>query len=576
MRYTCANCDHSFETEDDKPRCPQCLRRHGLIAEDGESKHKADRGKKGAKGRDASSKADTVQGAPQNADRRRLIIIVAMAVVLVGGGVGAYFGLREKPVDGGPKNVALGPVSAKTLRAVARRRGTPVNRIYFQADQAIRTAGRRHARNRDGSKVAAALLKEVRQTLGAKGMRIRRTGRTKHGALRTASQVYAAIRAKDIFTVYSYELASLYLALIRAAGLHAVMAEIYRHSDLKGPADPLGHIGHFGVAIYAKASFKGRPVMVVDPARGTLNAAKEYEVLTDLRALAHGLALEALQLAEKQSEAATAIERMDAALRLAPESATLLAAKGMLLLKSGGVDPALNAFLAARSIREDAPRYLLVATCYTQKDAARGVMNRALSNMDEAINRDPGYALAYVMKADLLLRQGKVDLASLQLDKAQEIDAKLVEAVQARALILLASGKKSAGVALLRKAVKLDPLDDQARFQLWRVLLQLEKTEEAKAAAKDWLAMLPSESRPPARQLMERFMTMFEKYKAKAAPLPPGAGSGPGPGPGGDPYKLKMPGQTGPGPGTPGGTSPGPGAPGGTSPFPDQDKKLQL
>ena len=565
MRYNCANCDHSFDTDDKRPRCPQCLRRHGLIAEDGKGRSKASKGagggNKGGKDKDVESKDAAAQDGPGAGTSRRVVIAAAVGVLVVGGAVGAYFGLRNKPADNGPKNVTLGPVSAMTLRAVARRRGTPVTTVHFEADKAIRAAGRRHARNRDGAKVATALLKEVRQSLGAKGMTIRRPGRTKHGSLRAAAPLYAAIRAKEIITVYSYELASLYLALARAAGLHAVMAEIYRHADRKGPADPLGHVGHFGVAIYAKASFKGRPAMVVDPARGTLNAAKEYEVFTDLRALAHGLALEALQLAENQSEAAAAIERMDAALRLAPRSATLLAAKGMFLLKSGGVDPALNAFLGARSIREDAPRYLLVAMCYTQKDAAKGVMNRALSNMDQAINRDPGYALAYVMKADLLLRQGKVDLASSQLDKAQEIDPTLLEAIQARALILLAAGKKGAGVALLRKAVKLDPLDDQARFQLWRVLLQLEQKDEAAAAAKDWLAMLPTASRPQAVQLMERFQTMFNKYKAKAAPVP-GGGT-----PGDDPYKLKMPGQTGPG---------GPGAPGGTSPFPGQDKKLQL
>jgi tetratricopeptide (TPR) repeat protein len=570
MRYTCANCDHSFDTQDDKPRCPQCLRRHGLLAEDGKSKASKDKKSKGTGGEEGASGADSVRDVLRDRERRRLIISAVVAVVLVGGGVAAYFGLRSKPVDEGPKNVALGPVSAKTLRAVARRRGTPVATIYFQADKAIIAAGRRYGRNSDGSKVAAALLKEVRRTLGPKGLRIRRPGRTKHGGLHSASQIFAAIASKDVITVYSYELASLYLALARAAGLHAVMAELYRHSDRKGPADPLGHVGHFGVAIYAKAKFVGRPVMVVDPARGTLNAAKEYEVLTDLRALAHGLALEALQLAEKQSEAARAIEGMEAALRLAPQSATLQAAKGMLLLKSGGVDPALNAFLAARSIREDAPRYLLVAMAYTQKDAAKGVMNRALSNMDQAISRDPSYALAYVMKADLLLRKGKVDLASAQLDRAQEIDANLVEALQARGLIMLASGKKGPGVALLRKAVKMDPLDDQARFQLWRVLLQLDQADEAKTAAKDWLAMLPSANRPQARQLMERFLKMFKQYKAKAPPVAPGAG--PGARPGEDPYKLKMPGQTSPGPGA--GASPG--APGGTSPFPNQDKKLQL
>ncbi len=484
------------------------------------------------------------------------LMVGLVVLLLVGGAVTLYLLLRRSPVDEGPRDVGLGPVPSKVLRAVARRRGAPVGKIYCEADEAIRAVGRRYARHRDGGKVAHMLLKEVRGSLGPKGMQVRRPGRTKHGQVLTASELFSRIRSKARPTVYSYELACLYLALARASGLHAVMAEIHSHSDKKGPADPLGHVGHFGVAIYTTGSFSGRPAVLVDPARGTTNTAKEYDVITDLRTQAHGMALEALHLSERQGEAASAIERMDAALRLAPRSATLLAAKGMLLLKSGGVAPALDSFLAARSIREDAPRFLLVAMCYTQKDAAKGDLSRASSNMDQAINKDPGYALAYVMKADLLLRQGKVALATSQLDKAQEIEPKLVEALQARALILLASGKPDPAVALLRKAVKQDPVDDQARFQLWRVLLQLEREDEAKEAAKGWLAALPKGSRAQATQLMKRFETMFEKYKKKAQPLPPGGGE--------DPLKLKMPG------------SPGPGAPGLPGPFPSQDKKLHL
>jgi tetratricopeptide (TPR) repeat protein len=268
------------------------------------------------------------------------------------------------------------------------------------------------------------------------------------------------------------------------------------------------------------------------------------------------MALHGMQQSEVRTEMAAAIETVDAALRLAPRAATILGAKGMFLLKSGGVAPAMDAFRAARGVREDAPRYLLVALGYQLQDQAKGVLGRAMADMDQAISRDPDYALAYVLKANLLLSQGKVDAATTQLDKAQALDPKSPEALQARALIFLSAQKTSQGIALLRRAVQIDPLDDQARFQLWRSLVMVEQEEEAGKAAKQWLAMLPSAKRAEVSQMMVQFKERFKKYKAQQAPTAPG----------GDPFKLKMPGQGGTGaPGTPG-----------TSPFPGQDKQLQL
>ncbi|MFH2009757.1 MAG: tetratricopeptide repeat protein [bacterium] len=541
MQYTCANCEHTFESGDEKPRCPQCLRRHGLLAEDANSKRAE--GRASASGEGATS-------------RRRLLLGAGIVVLLLGAGVGAYYLLRPKPVDNGPRNVAMGPVSTGTLRDVARRRGAPITTVYHTADDAIRALGRTLGREPDGGKVAAAILAAIRRSLGPKGITVRRPGRPKPGAVLTASQLYGAMREKQAVTVYSYELACLYLAVARAAGLHAVLAEIYRHTDRKGPADPWGHIGYFGVAIYKSAGYSGRPAMVVDPARGTLNAAKEFEVLSDLQAVAHGMSLQAISMAEEQTDVAHAVEKLDASLRLAPRSATLLAAKGMFLMKSGGVAPALDAFRSARSVREDAPRYLLVALGHLAKEQAKGGLERAMSSLDQAISRDPGYAVAYVMKADILLKQLRIDEASAQLDKAQELEPELIEALLARAMILIVTKKVEQGIALLKKSVRLDPLDEQARFQLWRMLYQLDRLEEAKEAAKGWLASLSQARRAKVTQLMEQFREAFKAYKARQAPTAPG----------GDPYKLKMPGQGGGGfPGSPG-----------TSPFPGQDKDLQL
>jgi hypothetical protein len=37
MRYRCVHCDLRFEIQDEKPRCPRCLRRSGLDRQEGEA-----------------------------------------------------------------------------------------------------------------------------------------------------------------------------------------------------------------------------------------------------------------------------------------------------------------------------------------------------------------------------------------------------------------------------------------------------------------------------------------------------------------------------------------------------------
>ena len=562
MQYTCANCEHVFESNDKKPRCPQCLRRHGLISDDAP----AAAGKGGAgKGGAATGGAAGGAAAPSSAglfwaERGRLVVLGVLFVVVTAGVI-LFLVSRRKKVDNGPRNVGMGPVSAAKLKAVARRRGSRLEVVHFAPDAAILAYGKTLRNIQDGGVVAEKLLAPIRRAIGIgpapKGfLKVRAPGRVKRGPVLTAAQLFGALQKKEPLTVTSYELASLYLAEARAAGLHAVMAEIYGHKDLKGPADPAGFVGAFGVAIYRDNTFKDRPLVVVDPARGKLNATREFEVLTDLRAAAEGLGHQALNLLETDNNAREAVQTMDAALRLAPQSATLLAARGMLLLKSGGIEPALDAFRAARSLREDAPRYLCVAVgLLGKRDTAR-----ALNNIDLALGRDPNYALGYAMKAMILLTQARADEAAGQLDKAQELDPTLPEVLQTRAMLLLSADKKDQALALLRQVIAAEPFDDQARFQLWRVLFVTGDTEAAAKAAKEWLAVVPSARRPMMRQQIEAFKEGYKKYKAQQAPTMP---SSPG---GGDPYKLKMPGGTTPG-------DPG------TTPFgkpPGNDSMLQL
>lgn len=489
--------------------------------------------------------------------------MVVALVVLGGVGVGTYFLLRKKSVETVPDHVGLGPVKPALLIKIAKRKGVALPVVYFAPDEAIRKAARVYGRGAGAKAVASGLLKVLRAGLAVKGtgktadgkkpwLTLRPAGRQKRGELIPAPKLWEALAQKRPVTVVSYELACLYLALAREAGLKAVLAEIYRHTDLKGPADPSGYIGHFGVAIYGSSKYTGRPVLVVDPARGTLNNAKEFEVLTDLRAAAHGLAQHAEVLLKWRGDPANGMEASQNAVKLAPRSATILASRGMLLMKAGGLEPGLDALRSARSIREDAPRYLLVGV----GNALKKDLNRAMTNIDQAIGRDPDFAQAYLWKAQFLLARGKTEEAVTQLDKAQELDADLPEALVLRATLLTMQSKPTQAMALLRRALKLDPASDDARFALFRLLYLTGEEDDAAAEAKKWLAMVPQTQRAQLRELIDGFKKTVAAQKARMPVAPPGGGMpGAGVPGGGDPYKLKTP------------MAPGGGFPGGSSPF---------
>jgi tetratricopeptide (TPR) repeat protein len=254
-------------------------------------------------------------------------------------------------------------------------------------------------------------------------------------------------------------------------------------------------------------------------------------VLTDLRAAAHGVALQALHLLSSEAEPAAAADALEKALRLAPRSATLHAAKGMLLLESGGLQPAYDAFRAAAALREDPARFL----CLALVRLAQQDLKAATTLLDQALGLEPSFAVARAMRAMVLASQAKLDDASAELDRADQIEPGLPETLQTRALILLSQDKADQGIALLRQAIAREPEDDQIRFQLWRVLAQLGREAEAQAAADAWLKDLSVKRRELLGQQLAGFRkALKERGQGGTGPGTPGA-------PGGDPFKLQDP-----------------------------------
>ena len=93
MQYHCVQCDQVFslESSDDKPRCPKCLRQHGL--------------------RPVAAKP-----APSPALGSRVVIALVVLVAAAGGGYAWYRGSSAHPAG----EVPLRPISAEELREDAK------------------------------------------------------------------------------------------------------------------------------------------------------------------------------------------------------------------------------------------------------------------------------------------------------------------------------------------------------------------------------------------------------------------------------------------------------------------------
>ena len=92
-----------------------------------------------------------------------------------------------------------------------------------------------------------------------------------------------------------------------------------------------------------------------------------------------------------------------------------------------------------------------------------------ISQLKKTLSGEPGNAEAKLQLGKVYLRQGKPDAAMPLLKDAAASMAKSPEAQFALGSCLLAKGDKKAGVAQLRKALKLDSKNYVIRKQIWLV-----------------------------------------------------------------------------------------------------------
>jgi Tfp pilus assembly protein PilF len=468
-QYFCAHCDEAFVPEGSKARCPTCMRKGVVLAEQ--------ETKKSAEG-----------------SRRGLAILAAL--VVLGGAAFAFYRFRTPSLEPTPP---LRPLSNQELAAYLDRDeieagdyrsmfALPANVDGFPDD--IDGAVSAFRGRTSSWSLEQSLPREVA----------------------TADATLAMLRDDGTRErVYPLEAATALSSLLRQRGVVAMVADAGEFAGERTPADPSGMLGYYVVALYEDGG--DEPSRYVDPWGGRADPTPDpVRVLRDTEVVGAALGIEATRSFSSSGDAKTALPMVEAALALDRVSPTLRVTHAVILAESGGLPQALQELDAALQLRPDGPRKLT----QVQLTIAQGAMMQASGEPEGAgaafaeanglltgiLEEWPRYGRAHLTMATMYLGGGELDRARVELETVQAlgVESPMLSAVWAQYHV--AKGEPTEAAARITRAIALDPDNWQLRAQAAGVFQGLGDTERARENAEATLQLVP-EAR--ARQLRSYF-----------------------------------------------------------------------
>ncbi|MFI5309239.1 MAG: tetratricopeptide repeat protein, partial [Polyangiales bacterium] len=477
------HCDHECELEQGaEQRCPKCMRVHGLRKLD-----------------DAEKPAAAVA---KPAARSRLVTLACVLVAIAGAG-GYALWKRNQSLD--PQALERTPLSEDELKRELERRGVdPGALLSFLAPDAALTrfaerAAQGHSTAEDKARaVVTALRARATSHAFVPGSM---TDPRVDPPLLSAAKASAAISKDDArLELYPLELAALAVAALRAVQVPAMVAEVHAFPDARGPLDPSGRLGYFGLALPAAS---GKPRLLdVYGTRAEQAVCSDCALRSDLQVLGAALSLQALQRLTHNEDPASALHDADAAVKLLPESATVRSARGTVLLSNGATELGQSELEAAAQMQPDAPRRNNLAMVYL----ALGDGERAAREVAQVLEQQPDFALGHATLAEIHISRGERDLAQAELDKARELDPGLPSLPLTLAQFYAAGGQNEQAIEQAQRAVRARPIDPQARIVLARIYRQAGRYPEMREQAHEVLALAPAPLADRTRELLQRLL----------------------------------------------------------------------
>jgi hypothetical protein len=467
MRYECVHCDERFETED-TPRCPKCLRKHGL--------RKLDAG-----------------GASEAKAARRWAPLVIGVLVLAGVGYVTFLQRSE---------LGLGPAPMEAAEREAQAAGAPPAELarMLAADAKVEAFARAAG---GGASTPVDKAKAIAKAIAghaARGAFIpwsRADVRDGAGPLPAAEVLAKLQKSGGRARLYPIELAVLGVTVLRVLDVSAHVVEVFAFPGERAPLDPSGRIGYFAVAVTGSP---GTAPTIVDVYGGREAAPKpgDYTVLEDAQLLGAALSLRALHKLVNDSDTATALTDADVAIKLAPSSPTVRGVRGAVLLASGGTGEGERELEAAAQLRADSPRRNNVAMLAL----AKGDADRAAKETALALAEAPDYAAGHLTLASVHMSRGETDMARAELEHAERIDATLPALSIAWAEWYAGRGDLAMATQRAESAVRARPKSPETRLVLARIYRAASRFDDMRAQARAIFEAMPAGAKERTRSLL--------------------------------------------------------------------------
>lgn len=333
--------------------------------------------------------------------------------------------------------------------------------------------------------------------------------------------------------LYPLELATAMAALLRARGVDAMVAEVWRFGAEQAPPDPSGMLGYFVTAVVEPGS--GEPLAYYDPwgGRGEVSPIGA-RVLRDTEAIGAALGIEATRQFARSGDGPKALSMVETALALDAVSPSLRVTHATVLVDSGGVPQALQELEAAIQLRDDAPRQLNMAqlslaqagmlAANGQPAAAEAALTKASQVVAAVIEEAPPYGRAHLTLATIHLGLADLERARIELETAAELspDSPMLWAVWAQ--YHLAIDDPDAAAVAMNRALSLDPENWQLRVQASGVFRGVGDVRAAELNAEEALRLVAPERRSKLRSFLEQMSGSAQLDLPEPAPAPDGEG----------------------------------------------------
>ncbi|HET6334357.1 MAG TPA: hypothetical protein VFG30_14135 [Polyangiales bacterium] len=509
MRYHCVQCDQEFETAegDDKPRCPKCLRQHGLRP------------------------LERVAAAPTRASRAGLFVLVG-AIVVAGGG-GYWYWQKSQTAGKSAAAVDAGDLRERTRQATGIDVGDAAD--LLQADAAIEafakkaTDGKSSADDKAKAIVAAIQARAKKQAFVPSALL-----EPRDTLAQTAAQAFAAL-AKDGARqeLYPLEVAAVGVAALRSQDVPAQLVEVSGNAGDRAPLDPSGRLGYFAVGVASSGSgaqlhaydvYGGRPELPTADVTG----------LSDTQAVGSLLALRAMHRLVHGGDLGGALQYADAATKLSPSSAAARGIRGAVLLATGGKDEGARELEAAAQLKPGPAQQNNLA----MYSLATGDTDRAAKLVAQALASAPDYASGHLTLASVHLARLDRDLAAGELTQAERLDPKLPALPMAWAEMYAATGDMLQAQARAEEAVRARPKSPETHLLLARIHRQASRYDAMRAEARKVLELAPASQKDQISQVLK---AVLGPTALEADSPEPENGTATAPTPGADTPRLTPP-----------------------------------